>query len=366
MNKREICSPPHTIQKRKQSHSVINVLDNVDFVSPNVQSSHQEALLYVFEANEAAIKMIMKGISPDTETCFQNPQSCSWLVFWSNQFGLQSPNQIHWHQKTNSQTYWPREISHVMSGIIFCVCLTSAISVLPTVLKWCRKESKTMQVKKESQQNRSRWWIWSRDAATGLLMCYLLLHQKARGKPDMKCQFPLSPQTEQHQRTGRLVEDAYSSSYSEWNIDKTWSSQEWKSDELMEVRTGRPVFEQPPGLFTEHTDKFIVDDNDMDSDTEAESDMSLFVQIILAQGEWSSAKEAEPILKRCNKRQRQTFCFWIMFMSSTLQASVFMGRISQTICIPSKIQWSFSHNETDVRQIWEIDNRTIRRDVWNK
>ena len=48
-------------------------------------------------------------------------------------------------------------------------------------------------------------------------------------------QFPLSSRTEQHQRTGRPVEDAYSSSYSQWNVDKTCSSQEWKSDELMEV-----------------------------------------------------------------------------------------------------------------------------------
>ena len=40
-----------------------------------------------------------------------------------------------------------------------------------------------------------------------------------------------------------------------------WSSQEWKSDELVEVRTGRSVLEQLPGLFTEHMDKFIVDDN---------------------------------------------------------------------------------------------------------
>ena len=68
--------------------------------------------------------------------------------------------------------------------------------------------------------------------------------------------------------------DAYSSSCSEWNADKNWSSQEWKSDELMEVRTGRPVYEQPPGLFTQHTDRFIVDDDDMDSDTATESDMS--------------------------------------------------------------------------------------------
>ena len=50
-------------------------------------------------------------------------------------------------------------------------------------------------------------------------------------------QFPLKSRNEQHHRTGRPVEDTYSLSYSEWNVDKTWSSQEWKSDELMEVRT---------------------------------------------------------------------------------------------------------------------------------
>ena len=34
------------------------------FIPSNVQSSHQEALLYVFEDNEAVIKMIIKGRSP--------------------------------------------------------------------------------------------------------------------------------------------------------------------------------------------------------------------------------------------------------------------------------------------------------------
>ena len=82
-------------------------------------------------------------------------------------------------------------------------------------------------------------------------------------------QLPLSSWTEQHQRTVRPVLDVYSSNYSEWNADKNWSYQEWKSDELMDVRTGRLVYEQPPGLFTQHTDKFIVDDDDMDSDTVA-------------------------------------------------------------------------------------------------
>ena len=55
---------PHTIHKRNQSRRVINDLDNVDFIPSNVNSSRQEALLYVFEDNEAVIKMIIKGRSP--------------------------------------------------------------------------------------------------------------------------------------------------------------------------------------------------------------------------------------------------------------------------------------------------------------
>ena len=39
-------------------------MNNVDCVHSNVQFSHQEALLYVFEDNEAVMKMIFKGRSP--------------------------------------------------------------------------------------------------------------------------------------------------------------------------------------------------------------------------------------------------------------------------------------------------------------
>ena len=57
---------------------------------------------------------------------------------------------------------------------------------------------------------------------------------------------------EQQPRTGRLVMDACSSNNSEWNTDEKWSSQEWKSDEVMEARTERLVSEQPAGFV--HTD----------------------------------------------------------------------------------------------------------------
>ena len=62
-NQREVRAVPHTLQKRKKSHGMIDDLNNVDFISSNAHSSRQEALLYVFEDNEAVIKMIIKGRS---------------------------------------------------------------------------------------------------------------------------------------------------------------------------------------------------------------------------------------------------------------------------------------------------------------
>ena len=56
------CDKSHGPNKRSQG--MFHILDYVDCVASNVQFSHQEALLYVFEDNEAVIKMIIKGRSP--------------------------------------------------------------------------------------------------------------------------------------------------------------------------------------------------------------------------------------------------------------------------------------------------------------
>ena len=50
--------------KHHKSHNKIDVMQDIDSVPSNIQSARQEALLYVFEDNEAVIKMIMKGRSP--------------------------------------------------------------------------------------------------------------------------------------------------------------------------------------------------------------------------------------------------------------------------------------------------------------
>ena len=87
-----------------------------------------------FEDNEAVIKMILKAEVLQWDT---SPEPTELLLIgysieliWTQKSKLSTSTP-----KTNSQTYWPKGTSHVMNGIIFCVCLTFAISVLPIVLK---------------------------------------------------------------------------------------------------------------------------------------------------------------------------------------------------------------------------------------
>ena len=117
LNKREVCSPPYTIHKRTQSQRVINDLDNVDFGSSNVQSSHQEALLYVFEDNEAVIKMIIKGRIPTMRHVSRTHRvALDWLF---DRINLDPKIQIKYiDTKKQLADILTKGISHVMRGII--------------------------------------------------------------------------------------------------------------------------------------------------------------------------------------------------------------------------------------------------------
>ena len=81
--------------KTKAQHVKRRQKVEVDWVPTNTHSSQGESQLFIFEDNEAVIKMIIKGRrKSDDETCVQNPPSCSWLVVWHNQFGTQNSNHF--------------------------------------------------------------------------------------------------------------------------------------------------------------------------------------------------------------------------------------------------------------------------------
>ena len=120
-------------------------------------------------------------------------------------------------------------------------------------------------------------------------------------------------------------------------------------DEMLGTSTGRPV-----------DDKFVIDD-DMDSNTATESNLSPRSRSFLNRVNDRLRKmldhSSEDAMQDIDKRSMS----WRMFMSSTLEASVFMGKNYSDNLVHEKIQEK-SDFKADVRNIWKVEIRTIRWD----
>ena len=104
------------------------------------------------------------------------------------------------------------------------------------------------------------------------------------GKNRHESQTPLSPQTEKYDRTVRPVVNA------------------------------------------QHTDQFIIENDEMNSHTEAESELSLGSRSFLHRVNDQVRKRQCQSSKDAAKDSDNHSVIWGMFMSTTLQASVFMGK----------------------------------------
>ena len=218
MNKHEACSPPHTIHERKQSQKVTNDLDNVDFIPSNVQSFHQEALLYVFEDNEAVIKMILKGRSPTMRHVSRTHRVALDLSF--DQINLASIVQMKYIDTKNQfadiltkGNLTRDEWNHLLC--LFNISHFSSTNGSEVMSERTQKESGEQRVTAKSKPMMNLLSRCSERTPDVLLS----IASESPGKTRHESKFLLSPQIEQHKRTGRLL-DAYSSSYSEWNVDK--------------------------------------------------------------------------------------------------------------------------------------------------
>ena len=238
-----------------------------------------------------------------------------------------------------------------MNGIIFCVC--SAISVPPIVLKRCRKEHKKMQVKKESQQNQRRCWIWSHDTAWGIRTCLPRLHRKARRKPDLKVR-------------KYLWSRGMISNQERWDLWWAPAHQTTLNGTLRSglLKSGNPVkcWEQARGetsgwqvchrwwygLWHRHR-------------------IGLLSQItfILEQSEWPIAKDAEPFSRRFNARHWETFYEVVNFLVfDSGRICILWKELLRQLTFHEKYRRMY-YFEEDVRDIWTVDIGTFGWDFWS-
>ena len=239
---------------------MIDDLDNFDFISSNVNSSRQEALLYVFEHNEAVIKMIIKGRSPTMRHVSRTHRvTLDWLF---QRINLDPKIQVKYINTKNEladilteRNFTRDEWNHLLC--LFNISHFSSTNCSDVMSKSTRKDSGEERVTAKSKPMMnlvSRCIERNPDVLASTA-------SQSPGKTRYESQIPLSSWNEQQPSTGRPVL-ASSSNYSESNIDDKWSSQVWKSDEILGTSTGRFV-----------DDKFVIDD-DMDSNTATESNLS--------------------------------------------------------------------------------------------
>ena len=177
-------------------------------------------------------------------------------------------------------------------------------------------------------------------------------------KRSYESQSPVSKQAEQHDRTvkpvvgrdtsrapshhQRLVENSYSASYSGWDDDEAWSFQEWKADELLDDRTEKPVVCPQGGALAQ---QFIIGDD------ETELDLSLGSRSFLDRVNDQVRKKNSMNVTEDGEKHS---VIWRMFMSSTLESSVFIGKNYSDI-------WHSIKNTKDLtmKQMFDISAKLV-------
>ena len=244
---------PAVTDKSQKYQGVTKVLNNIDCVPSNVQSSHQEALLYVFEDNEAVIKMMIKGRSPTMRHVSRTHRlALDWLL---DRIYLDPKIQIKYIDTKNQLVDILTKGNVTRDEWKHLLCLFTISHFSSTVC------SETMAKRSQHDSGEERVTAKSRPMLN--LIARAPSHVSSStlvspGKRSYGNQDSWSTIAEKEKRSGRsdigidrkkasdhydheqYTESFSSASYSKWDDDRAWSSQEWKTDIEMYERSVRP------------------------------------------------------------------------------------------------------------------------------
>ena len=198
---------------------MIDDLDDVVFVSSNVNSSRHEALLYVFEDNAAVIKMIIKGTNPTMRHVSRTHRvALDWLF---DRINLDHQIQIKYIDTKNQLADILTEGNFTRDEWYHLLCSfninhfssTNCLEVMSKITHEDAGEERVTAKSKPMLNLVSRCSV--RDPN--------VLATTASESPEKtrhESQIPLSSWNEQQPRTGRPVLGASSPDYSEWKQER--------------------------------------------------------------------------------------------------------------------------------------------------
>ena len=230
--------PDNDVNKHHKSQKRINVMENIDSVPSNVQSSRQEALLYVFEDNEAVIKMIIKGRSPTMRRVSRTHRvALDWLF---DRINLDSKIQIKYIDTKNQLladiltkgSFTRDEWNHLL-------CLFNISHFSPTVSS-AAMAKRSQQDSGEERVTAKSKPMMNLDARTPSFVSSST--SVSPGKRYYGKQDPWSSivAKERSGQPDKETESFSSPDYSKLDYDRAWSSQEWKAKATTHDRSGQP------------------------------------------------------------------------------------------------------------------------------
>ena len=205
----------------------------------------------IFEDNEAVFMMIIKGRSPTMRHVSRTHRvALDWLF---DRINLDPKIQIKYIDTKNQLAdiltkgnFTRDEWNHLLC--LFNISHFSSTNCLEVMSKRTKENTSEQRDKAKSKPMMNLVSRYSaRDANV-----FASTASESPVKTKSESQVPLSWWNEQQPRTRRPLMGVSSADYSEWNIDEKWSSQEWKSGEMLGARTERHVSGQQ---FAQDTDK---------------------------------------------------------------------------------------------------------------
>ena len=245
--------PVNDVKKHQKSQGKIDVMKDIDSVPSNVQSARQEALLYVFEDNEAVIKMIVKGRSPTMRHVSRTHRvTLDWLF---DRINLDPKIQIKYIDTKNQLadiltkgSFTRDEWNHLLS--LFNINHLSSTVCSGTMAKRSQQDSGKERV---TAKSRPMMNLIARTPSFVSSSTSVSPGEKHYGSQDPWKSVAGEDRSGRSGKETDLFEasDHYyheqfnesfsSTDYSKLDYDRAWSSQEWKADATTYDRSRRPA-----------------------------------------------------------------------------------------------------------------------------
>ena len=225
--------PDNDVHKHHKSQKKINVMENIDSVPSNVQSSRQEALSYVFEDNEAVIKMIIKGRSPTMRHVSRTHRvALDWLLVRIN---LDPKIQIKYIDTKNQLADILTKGNFTRDEWNQLLCLFN-ISHFSSIQFYSLLRCNGKSLQQESGEER----ITAKSKPMMNLSASMPSVVSSSSSPGRRCYGNQDPwrSVVADDRSGQ-PDKLSSTGFSKLDYDRAWSTQEWKSEVTAHDRSGQ-------------------------------------------------------------------------------------------------------------------------------